>query len=60
MTQRPNTNPHTQREQQQTNDSSGADLITNLRVRGVRQNSYLKQAKLGTLEYSEENQVIVV
>ena len=60
MTQQPNTNPHTQREQQHTNDSTGADLISDSRVCGVRQNSYLKQVKLGTLEYSGENHVTVV
>ena len=38
----------------------GADLISNFRVRGVRQNSHLKQAKLGTFEYSGVNQAITV
>ena len=34
--------------------------FSNFRVRGVRQNSHLKQAKLGTLEYSGVNQAITV
>ena len=31
-------------------------LFSNFKVRGGRQNSYLKQAKLGTFEYSRVNQ----
>ena len=37
----------------------GLDLET-FRVRGVRQNSHLKQAKLGNLEYPGVNQAITV
>ena len=39
---------------------TGADLISKFRVRGVRQNSHLKQAKMGTLEYSGVDQAITV
>ena len=37
----------------------GRTWFRNFRVLGVRQNSHLKQAKLGTLEYSRVNQAIV-
>ena len=38
----------------------GRSWFSNFRVHGVRQISHLKQAKLGTLEYSRVNQAITV